>query len=506
MWNYFVLKKFKGKTFFVYKSKHNEDKMSLKDLAVELFCQFDEDNKGYITQDQLLNGSCKDGLFAEFSEVQILSIFELLDKENKGVITLTDFTDAFVTDTNETSREDTEEDYYHQNECDGGLRESYSPLLLGGEEEIYARSPSPRVYGSMDSLPTYCHHDEDRIMVKPRSMSCQSEDDLWWNGDDHNQKNRHHNKDFSSSPPSPCSPTGYSSGMRKRTDSLPSIMDPLILKKTMRNNLLRNAKKKWVSVDQGIDRSNTLLYPALMNGYTMSTNHLGLEKNNNLRNTKLNGMTKSDSRIDKILVPLKKLSNDLSNSRNELRLSTSSVTGLNGVHHENHNSSTSTTTATTLDPFMRKHRRQGNAKTAFFGSKDSVLSSIRCNSCTSLRSMDGGSNNKYYDSSNEDLSSIVPRRNRSHSNLLRVQKKPLYMKQQSYDQLCSDDPDCSDESGFGGGGNKHNGYRSRDSLLSNQNGGFYISCENVSSPAADVSIENWESFLRKIGGVSLFAG
>ena len=480
--------------------------MSLKDLAVELFCQFDEDNKGYITQDQLLNGSSKDGLFAEFSEVQILSIFELLDKENKGVITLTDFTDAFVTDTNETSSytgEDTEQDYYHQNESDGRLRESYSPLLLDAEEEIYARSPSPRVYGSMDSLPTYCHDgDHDRIMVKPRSMSCQSEDDCWWNGD--HDPNIRHSKDLLS-PSSPCSPTSSSGGgsMRKRTDSLPSIMDPLILKKTMRNSLLRNAKKKWVSVDQGIDqssRNNTLLYPALMNGYMMS-NHRGFEQNNNLRNTKLNGMTKSDSRIDKILVPLKKLSNDLSNSRNELRLSTSSITG----HDKNYNSSINTTAATTLSAPKRRHRRQGNTKATFFGSKDSVLSSVRCSSCASLRSMDGGGNNKYYDSSNEDLSSIVPRRNRSHTNLLRVHK-PLYMKQQSYDPLCSDDPECSDnESGFGG--NKHNnGYRSRDSLLSNQNGGFYISCENVSSPVVDVSIENWESFLRKIGGVSLFAG
>ena len=468
--------------------------MSLKDLAVELFCQFDEDNKGYITQDQLLNGSCKDGLFSEFSEVQILSIFELLDKENKGVITLSDFTDAFVTDTNESSYT-TEENYYHQNEMNmPNERERYSPL--DGEEEIYARSPSPRVYGSMDSLPTYC--DDDEVIVKPRSLSCQSEDDCWWGRDDPSSKA----KDLS--PPS--SPTSTFCNLRMRTDSLPSITDPLILKKAMRKSLLLNAKKKWVSVDQGIDQSltNTLLYPTLMNGFTR--NHRSAEQNNNLRNTKLSGMTKSDSRIDKILVPLRKLSKHLSDSRNELKLIRSGLNLQNGVDKN------ISTTALSPSKRRRRHRQRGNTTATFFGSKESVQSGVRCSSCASLRSMD---NNKYF-SSNEDLSiscsQLVEHRNHSPNNLLKVHK-PFYMRHSSYEHLCSDDPDCcsDNESGFGGGGGggtKHNnGYRSRDSLLSNhQNGGFYISCENVSSPVVDVSIENWESFLRKIGGVSLFAG
>ena len=497
--------------------------MSLKDLALELFCQFDEDNKGYITQDQLLNGSSKDGLFAEFSEIQILSIFELLDKENKGVITLSDFTDAFVTDTSATSTNgnaDTAgDDYYHQNEMEQhqnfsnsrrGSTNNYSPLLLDGEE-IYARSPSPRVYGSMDSLSRYCEDDdEDELMIrKPRSASCQSDDD-WWRSGSRNSKGVEeildHDLPSSPSPPPFC--------MKKRTDSLPSIMDPLILKKTLmmtknkRKSLLLNSKK-WVSVDQGIDRSSNSLY------HPLPTNGL-LEQNNNLKNKKLSGMTQSDSRIDKILVPLKKLSKHLSNSRNELRdllLGPVLSVGGNALSNSRHNSnddieltSTTTSTTTSLSKKRRPRRHHGNTTSTFFGSKDSVLSSIRCNSCASLRSMD---NNKYF-SSSEDLSISCsqlsagsgrgPRRN--YGSLLKVFKKPPYAKHPSHEHTCSDLDYSDTESGIGG--RRH---LSRDSLLSNQNGGFYISCENVSSPiVADVSIENWETFLKKIGGVSLFAG
>ena len=68
--------------------------MELKDLAIELFKQFDPENKGFITQEQLLNSS-NDGS-GSFSCNQISYIFSLLDKESKGVITLTDFTDAFI--------------------------------------------------------------------------------------------------------------------------------------------------------------------------------------------------------------------------------------------------------------------------------------------------------------------------------------------------------------------------------------------------------------------------
>eukprot|EP00111_Clytia_hemisphaerica_P008116 TCONS_00023681-protein len=414
--------------------------MSLRDLAMELFCQFDDENKGYITQDQLLNGSCKDGLFSEFSEGQILSIFELLDKENKGVITLSDFTDAFVTDTNETTTN--EDQYFHQSERSS--IQAYSPMFDG--EEIYARSPSPSAvqvysYGSMESLPGY---GEESIQKElRRSMSCQSEED-WWGG-----FSTHHVEE---------SLDLSMSVNRKRTDSLPSIMDPLILKRT-KKNLLNS--KRWVSVDQGIDQSFIA---------TNGLNHR-FEENNNLKNKRLNGFTKSDSRIDKILVPLKKLSKHLSNSKNELRIN------------------------------KEKRVRKKRKGPSLFGSRDSVLSSIRCSSCASVRS-----NDKYY-SSNEDISfnrghpTHYGRRQRSHSNLLQVQK-PIYMKQSSYEHLCSD-IDCSDnESAL----SKHNSYLSHDSLLSNQNGGFYISCENVSSPIVDVSAESWETFLRRIGGVSLFAG
>jgi len=80
--------------------------MDLNDLAIELFCQFDPEKKGYITKDELLNVSNREG---PFSEVQVLSIFSLLDKDDKGVITLTDFTDAFldISDINEMSESDT---------------------------------------------------------------------------------------------------------------------------------------------------------------------------------------------------------------------------------------------------------------------------------------------------------------------------------------------------------------------------------------------------------------
>jgi len=399
----------------------------MKDLALELFCQFDRENQGYITQAQLLNGSCKDGLFAEFSEGQILSIFEVLDKENKGVITLSDFTDAFVTDGNGSYPED--EFYQQENYSDHNSLSVFSSMLDG--EEIYVRSPSPHVYGSTESLPNY----NDQVSNLQRSASCQSEED--WNWDHQTQ---------------PSMGMDLTTG-RKRTDSLPSIMDPLILRKAKRN-LLKS--KKWVSVDQGMDNSFLTT-----NGFPQQ-----FETNNNLKNQRLNGLTKSDSRIDKILIPLKKLSKHLSHSKNELRM-----------NHE-------------------KRSRKKRHGRSFFGSKESVLSNIRCNSCASMRSRD-----KYY-SSNEDLShchnSLASRM--SHNNLSRI-PKPFYLKHSSSEHICSDVDYSDNESGYG----KYNRYISRDSLLSNQNG-FYISCENVSTPIVDVSIENWESFLRRISGVSLFAG
>ncbi|XP_047134746.1 ras and EF-hand domain-containing protein homolog isoform X1 [Hydra vulgaris] len=68
--------------------------MDLNNLAIELFKQFDPDNKGYITQEQLINGNNAD--HESFSFNQISCIFSLLDKENKGIITLADFMDAFI--------------------------------------------------------------------------------------------------------------------------------------------------------------------------------------------------------------------------------------------------------------------------------------------------------------------------------------------------------------------------------------------------------------------------
>lgn len=81
---------------------NNDDiTMDLHDLAIELFYRFDPDQRGYITQEQLLDSAKDDAL----TEGQIISVFTLLDKENKGIITLSDFTDAFVDVTNENESE-----------------------------------------------------------------------------------------------------------------------------------------------------------------------------------------------------------------------------------------------------------------------------------------------------------------------------------------------------------------------------------------------------------------
>ena len=80
--------------------------MDLKELAAELFCQFDPEKKGYITQEELLNLSSGEG---PFNEKQVLSIFSLLDKDKKGIITQFDFTNAFL-DISDTYNDNVEDD------------------------------------------------------------------------------------------------------------------------------------------------------------------------------------------------------------------------------------------------------------------------------------------------------------------------------------------------------------------------------------------------------------
>lgn len=422
--------------------------MSLKDIALELFCHFDEENKGYITQDQLLNGSIKEGPFSEFSEGEILSIFTLLDKENKGVITLNDFTDAFVSDSSLTTDTPYSEDRDDEQMNSGdevyfinNNRQHSFPRMSSweGNEDIYMSTQSPQVfeYGSTESLPQITtdelyRPDSDGALY--RLDGSENDDRNYWCN-----RVKHVDREYF-----------------KRRESLPSVIDPLLIQKA-RMKLL--GAKKWHSVDQGIDK------------FVIEANGLSLqfELDNNLKNQSMNLASKDEvtKSTNNLIVSLKHSSSELLHQNKPQR------------RHR------------------RKKRNERN-KDILFGSTDSLISSLRCSSCASLRS------EKY--SSNEDVRlHPLPKKFLSHNNLnviLKHRKRlPRYVTRSSLD-LGSEDGSYSDYENYN---NKKSSFLSNDNLSFANRNGFMISCENVSTPVG-VSAENWESFLKKISGVSMFAG
>ena len=429
--------------------------MDLNNLAIELFCQFDPEQKGYITQDELLSNK-KD---SPFSDVQILSIFSLLDKEKKGIITLTDFTDAFldVSDGNRTDYDDYS-NLASQNEYDDENENLYG--RIGENDEVYDNDSDGSDGGELYDDDIF-HHMNDfdkvengRTFIKRDSKRYSSVDSIinekllvrtsstkeslnkkennyvdeyWWD----------HGKRINSLVES------FNLKTLKRQDSLPSLIDSS--KRVKHKN-----RKKWRSCDHGIDKcfiaSNNIAF------------NIESEKNKKLPTSRC---------IDSDTVSLRQ-----------------------HVFEEERRTYENNTKNSEMNKRVSKELDE------IFGSA-STISLERSNSCTCLSSNRYSSDGKLYNqaltsSSNGYFSS-------SSVNVcqdgLRHKRKPssLLLKSHSSQELCKR-------------------RYSRDSFYNSETSDDNDnSCENVpksrdTSYGRRCSVEEWQIYLRRIGGVSLFAG
>lgn len=466
--------------------------MDLKELAAELFCQFDPEKKGYITQEELLNLSSGEG---PFNEKQVLSIFSLLDKDKKGIITQFDFTNAFLDisdtyndnvedDTNIHVRRVTEEIYQDgdedENENNKQINDYYtyfSPngefiinndLLndsdgsadpLHGSESGQESSQSERdsndedfINGSKGQIKilkkqtnkTHHSHDSLSSLKQPKHSTKEDltrhdyEDDYWWE----------YGKPLN----------GFLKIAGTRTDSLPSLNNLDKSERNLRLNFLFS--KKWKSCDSGIDKC------------FVAKNSKALKKENTEKFTRNVNRTKNSN-----------ASRVRSNPRSNRRINN---IHLKNGYNKNHQVLEAFEDDLSLSGKLRSYSdtipNENNIETNGFFRYDNRLHKSREFSS--------------YNSLNTYPSTKV------------TTSKKLILRSQSYGSIDDHNENRTNELYFKEPYLEHKNrlstYNSNEDMLSRDNG-LCTSCESMLS-SRDGSTEDWQSFLKRIQGVALFGG
>lgn len=459
--------------------------MDLSELAIELFCQFDPDKKGYITKDQLLDGNNRNG---PFSEVQIHSIFSLLDKDNKGVITLSDFTDAFL-DVSDGGNQNEIEDYTNNTDdndriyCTDDVYDNEDDNINNDDvgdsrahTEIYDHieseyDPSNEEYDhSNEDIYNYLNKINDKpfkdrisqavtrkfnstesLLVKSSIYRTSSAneclddghlDEYWW---EHGQRI-----------------DGLTQSILTRRDSLPSFNS---ISRKSKTNLLK--AKQWRSYDCGIDRC------------FVASNNSAFKRE-----------------------PYKTKSYD--DKKRDFNRILSKHNSTEAVQSHEH------IVRTIKDKNLHQSGNQVSQEfDEIFGSTRQTV--VRCSSCTGLNSESGSSDDNIYIQKiiRPTLKKFMSQSNSNlaHDKLNGGRSQQLLKTQSSLDLYDGKDSVFNDHNQENSPRiQKRKGYSSIENLLSRDKhlkNGF--SNEHLSTSRDNLS-EEWEAYLRRIGGVSLFAG